>query len=323
MLYLGIDVGNSDTKSENTTFPSGYEGPYSSRPAIVNEYLELNGKYFIPTTDRLFYLKDKTADDRCIVLTLMAIAKELINKYSKPENSTKESVQESISRVTEIALGAGLPMAHYKKNYIDDLIAYYIGYMGKHIEFSYDGYQFSFRMSVCKVYPQGGAAAVCKANKIAASFNTYYVIDIGGYTVDVALIENGVPSKKRLSLELGIITLYDSIIEKVQTECDISIDSDVVQSVLKGEKTILPDKAINIITELTNKHANTILNALRQQKILFDSHPSLFVGGGSVLLKGAILKNPMIKKDAVQFITDTRANAKAYARLLKMECSAS
>ena len=74
MLYLGIDVGNSDTKSENTTFPSGYEGPYSSRPAIVNEYLELNGKYFIPTTDRLFYLKDKTADDRCIVLTLMAIA---------------------------------------------------------------------------------------------------------------------------------------------------------------------------------------------------------------------------------------------------------
>ena len=37
------------------------------------------------------------------------------------------------------------------------------------------------------------------------------------------------------------------------------------------------------------------------------------------MLKDSIMNNPLIRKDAVQFITDTRANAKGYARLMSME----
>ena len=319
MTILGIDVGNSDTKSQNTIFPSGYEGPYSFQPSFSSDCLKFEGKYYTPSDERLFYLQDKTVDERCIILTLISIAKELILQFSASPDAERTSIQKSISEIRHIALGAGLPVAHYKKKYIENLLAYYQRYMGSGITFSYNDYCFSFIMDACRIFPQGGAAAACSSNKIAAVYNTYYVIDIGGYTVDVAQFKNDIPSRDRLSLEMGIITLYDSIIEKVFTECDIQIDYDSAEAVLHGQNTILPEKAIGIIKELAYKHAGNILNYLRQQKIHFDSHPCLFVGGGSVMLKDSIMNNPLIRRDAVQFITDTRANAKGYARLMSME----
>lgn len=314
----GIDLGNSFTKSQNTTFLSGYEGPYSSKPIIATDYLFFGGNYYAPSAERLFYQRDKTEDERGIVLTLISIAKEILFKFEKKYTS-HDDIQHAISKITTIGLGVGLPVSHYNKTYIDNLINYYTQYMGEGIHFEYNGFQFSFTMTICRVYPQGGAAAATKDNKIAEKYNTYYVIDIGGYTIDVAQFKNGVPAKDRLSLEMGIITMYDNITEKIFANCNINVDHDAIEAVLNNENTILSEKAQALIKEMTMKHANNVLNALRQQKIMFDSHPCLFVGGGSIMLKNALLKNPMIKKDAVQFITDTRANAKGYARLLKSE----
>lgn len=72
---------------------------------------------------------------------------------------------------------------------------------------------------------------------------------------------------------------------------------------------------------MSQKHANEVINALRQRKIMFDSHPVLFVGGGSILLKKYILDNPLIKKEATQFIMDPKANAKGYKRLVYADYS--
>ena len=32
MFIIGIDVGNYDTKTQNTSTPTGYEGPFSEKP---------------------------------------------------------------------------------------------------------------------------------------------------------------------------------------------------------------------------------------------------------------------------------------------------
>lgn len=316
VTFIGIDVGNSDTKSQNTVFPSGYEGPFPSKPLMSEHYLFFDGKYYAPSADSMFYQKDKTTDERGIVLTLISIAKELICTYSKKEDGDKERIQERITATTQIALGAGLPVSHYKQTYVDNLIKYYTKYMGDGIEFEYDGYKFSFRMVLCKIYPQGGAAAACKENKITSIFNTYYVVDIGGYTVDVAQFQNGRPSKDCFSPELGVIIMFDRIAEKVNIDYDIMIDTDIIKTVLTGGTTILKEEVQDLIIAMAQKHANDIINALRQRKIMFDSHPVLFVGGGAILLKKYILDNPLIKKEATQFIMDSKANAKGYKRLV-------
>lgn len=318
MKYFGIDLGNYDTKSQNTTMPSGYEGPYASKPMMVNHFLEFNGKYYAPTIERLYYQQDKTKDERGIVLTLISIAKEMIYKYGK-NNANHDEIQKGIDTVREIGLGVGLPISHYKKAYVDRLKEYYMTYMKEPITFTYDDYTFQFKVCGIGVYPQGGAAAMCKANKLAETYKTYYTVDIGGYTVDVSLFKNGQPCKDNFSLEMGIITLYDAIIDKVFKEFDSHLDYDVIESVLKEEQTILSLDIINLIKEMSAKHANNIINALRQQKIMFDSHPCLFVGGGSIQLMPYIIKNPLIKKETCLFIKDAKANAKGYARLIKAE----
>lgn len=317
MLYLGIDVGNSETKSENTTFISGYDGPFTNKPMMANTVLSYNGKYYTPSISQLFYLKDKTNDERAIVLTMISIAKELIARFEKKEGSTHESIQDGIKQIAEIGLGVGLPVAHYKTAYIENLIKYYESYMGNGISFEYDGYTFSFVMKLCKVYPQGGAAVFSRSCKFSKEYSTFYVIDIGGYTVDVALFKNGVPCKDRISLDMGIIIMFDEIVTRINMDCDIDIDYNVIQSVLNGEKTILKPDAVAIIHEMIEKHAANIINALRQKKIMFDSYPAIYFGGGSVLLKPILLANPLIRKETSCFVSDTRANAKGYARLIK------
>ena len=111
--------------------------------------------------------------------------------------------------------------------------------------------------------------------------------------------------------------MYDDIISRVGMDFDIDIDYNTIQSVLNAEKTILKPEAVSIIQEMTAKHASNIINALRQKKIMFDSYPAIFCGGGANLLKPFIVANPLISKETTCFISDTRANAKGYERLIK------
>lgn len=321
IIDLGVDLGNSLTKSQDTIIHSNYEGPYKTKPSYVSSYLFFNDTYYAPSVGNPFYVKDKTKDERAIVLTLFSIASQLITKYAEKFNNDRNEIQKALNNVNAIALGVGLPIAHYKKTYIENLITYYKQYFRDGIRFVCDDYIFNLSLALCRVYPQGAAAVFCKANKMAAQSNVYYVVDIGSYTVDVGQIIDGSPAKDRYSLELGTIPMSDMIIEKINYDFDIDIDADIVQKVLRNEHTILQPEVINVIKSLSQKHSDDIINSLRQRKILFDSYPCLFIGGGALLLKPFLLQNPLISrcKESTQFITDIRANAKAYARLIREE----
>ncbi len=323
MTIIGIDVGNFDTKSQHTTLPSGFEGPYMTKPILERECICLNGQYYFLTTDRLYYAQDKTQDERCIVLTLFSIAKEILYKiikspdlaYSNP--SDHAAIQEQIKKISHIALGAGLPIAHYRKNDVQNLIDYYQKYMSDGITFEYNDFQFSFSMDICKIYPQGGAAAASISSSVLTQYRTYYIFDIGGYTLDIAQFVEGIPQKDFHSFEMGIITLYDDIIEKVFRDCDITLTYNLIEDVLCGRAHVIQNVVVNIIMDMAKRHADKIIAALRQAKVAFTSYPCIFVGGGSIVLKKYILSNALIRRDIVHFVADTKANAKGYAKLLR------
>lgn len=319
LMFIGIDVGNFDTKSQHTTLPSGYEGPYSTKPMLARDCLCLNQQFYTITTERLYYLQDKTQDERCIVLTLCSIANEIIHKISSKskEELNHETIQQYINQIQHIALGAGLPIAHYRKKDVQKLTEYYQKYMSDGISFDYMDFHFSFKMDICKIYPQGGAAAASISSKILSTYRTYYIIDIGGYTLDIAQFVDGKPQKDVHSIELGIITLYDDIIDKAFRDFDLTIGYRVIEDVLCNRPHVLEDNVVEVIHDMTSRHASKIISALRQKKIEFSSFPCIFVGGGSIVLKKYILDNSLIRNDIVQFIPDTRANAKGYAKLLR------
>ena len=320
-LIIGVDVGNYNTKSQNTVIPSGYEGPFLEATILGgNERgnLKWNGLYYIHSSKRLPYLADKTKDDRCIILTLMSISKEILLRTEK-EGMSHDEIQAAILLISSISLGAGLPFSDFKKKYVENLINYYKKYMAEGIEYEYMGYQFKFKMEHCSIYPQGGAAAFARCTKVTDTYKNYYIIDIGGYTVDVAHMEDNAPADDAFSLGMGIITMYDFIIQSIYTNYDLQIDAKIIEEILNDESTIIPDEVCNAIKKLVDAHAFSIINSIKQKGIMIASLPCIYIGGGSALLKKSLLASPVVNKNSMFFINDIKANAKGYAKLLTIE----
>ena len=324
MKYFGIDIGNHSTKSKNTVITSGFEGPYNAKPTIADKYLLFQDKYYIPSTTILAYQKDKTTNERAIVLALMSIAEEIIYTCSKVKKNSpplsKSEVQAKIDKYNKIALGIGLPPTHYTESQVKKNIDYFNLYMGNGISFVYADYKFNLKLEVCRVYPQAGAGAI-NATRIA-SFPSYFVIDIGGYTVDTIFFEDGKPSGHWSSKEKGVLTLYKSIIDTCTMEFEITLDSRIIETVLKGGQTILEDDVKETIFQRTKQHAEDIINTLKESGIEFKAYPCFFMGGGSLLLKKYIETNPIISKNGLFFIEDTKANAAGYTIFIKDEIQA-
>lgn len=77
VLDIGVDVGNFDTKTQNTVIPSGFVS-YTDAPYKAKECLFLNSRYYKPSQKRFPYVENKTENENMYVLTLLAIANEII-----------------------------------------------------------------------------------------------------------------------------------------------------------------------------------------------------------------------------------------------------
>ena len=75
-IRIAIDHGNRNIKTVHTVFTTGISESDIS-PGRGIDYLEYNGKFYVPSNRRIPYQRDKTADQRFFLLTLLGIAKEL------------------------------------------------------------------------------------------------------------------------------------------------------------------------------------------------------------------------------------------------------
>lgn len=321
-IILGVDVGNSDTKTQNTTTNSGF-CDYAQPPYGASEILFYNGRYYVPTFEKFPYVKDKTENDHCFILTLFGIAKEILYTINKSGIKEADAVQEKVSKYTHVDLGIGLPPSHLG-TLADKTIKYYqeMFELCNGVSFSYQGYQFHIELRTIRLYPQDFAAAATYVPKrddfLTKKFSTYYAIDIGGYTVDVVPIVKKMPDVKNCkSLELGVLKMFDEIIGSVDREYGITLTPDIIEDVLQGENTILESDVEKSINDLAADWVVLILNTLRQKGLEFNTYPVLFLGGGSCLFRKRILACGMIR--SCDFIQNPRANAAGYKKLLEIQ----
>lgn len=322
--YFGIDVGNFDTKSYATTTPNGYT-EHLHLPTMTAEWLFYNDKYYVPSVKRFDYKEDKTLDDRCLILTLMGIAKQALfsleAKKEKLTHSNKENqnfdIQAELNSMTHIILGAGLPPKQWYN--AKKTKEYYLEKMQKGIQFSYCGYQFNFYLEDCKLYPQNYAAVVTNAqNEIIKTYTRFLSVDIGGGTADFVPVYNGETDIAQCATEkMGIIYMYQAISQVVLAEHGISVENYDIESTLTGRKTMLSEAVQNTIHNETQKWANSIVDKISQLGFSLDSTPILFLGGGSILLEPYFNENPLLVY--FRFIRNPNANAIGYERLIKKE----
>jgi len=305
-MVISIDHGNKSVKTPTAIFTSGVIES-DTKPGISGDYIFWNGKYYTLTERRISYLRDKTVDDRFFVLTLFAIAYEL----------RREGIDESLDPL-DITLLVGLPPAHYGQ--LHERFEQYFLRKREAVDFEFNGEYHSIRISKVYSYTQALAAAVTRYGELK-NYAAAYIIDIGGFTVDVLKLRNGRPDLEVLeSFEKGVITLYNAISSQCNAKFDRLLEESDIDEVIKAQPTILPGDVQMLIRKMASEFLDEFYNFLRERGIDVKTSKCVFAGGGSILLRTMIVQGGKVGYPI--FIDDIHANAVGYGLLYRSEVAA-
>lgn len=291
-MIIAIDHGNSEIKTVNEVFPSGFtRNP--AIPQMAADWINYDGDSFALTGTHMPYRRDKTQNDDYYILTLFAIAKELARK-----GITSGDIQ----------LAVGLPPAH-----MQELKSAFRDYLMKdkhQVTYSHNGVEYCIRITNVFIFPQAYPAVYDRYEEISA-LGRAYIVDIGGYTTDVLMLRRGkLDLECCYSLESGVIKLFSRAAAVLASEFGGTIEETDIADVISGKETLLDDDMRSAILKVATSHAQNLLDSLQTNDIDLRHTPSYFVGGGGLLLKSMLEQSGELKKAV--FISDTLANAKGY-----------
>lgn len=306
-MIISVDHGNKSIKTPHAIFTSGLVMS-DGLQGFKTDYIGWNGKYYSLTERRISYLRDKTEDDRFFILTLFAIAKEL--EY--------RDVSETLDPI-DITLLVGLPPAHYEQ--LHSRFEQYFLRRREAIDFEYNGKYYSVRINKVLSYPQAFAAAVTQYSTLKVH-SVAYIIDIGGFTIDVLKLRFGRPDLEVVeSFEKGVITLYNSIASKCNSQYARILEECEIDEVIRNQPTVLPGEVQQLIRSMTADFLAEFYNFLRERGIDVSTSKCVFAGGGSLLLRGMIERGNKVAFPI--FIEDIHANAIGYEVLYQSEVASS
>ena len=165
--------------------------------------------------------------------------------------------------------------------------------------------------------PQAFAAAVTQYSTLK-TYSVAYIIDIGGFTIDVLKLRNGRPDLAVVeSFEKGVITLYNSITSKCNALYARILEDCDIDEVIRNQPTVLPGEVQQLIRSMTGEFLSEFYNFLRERGIDVTTSKCVFAGGGSLLLRGMIERANKVAFPI--FIEDIHANARGYELLYQSE----
>lgn len=286
-MILGIDVGYSMTKVYSKKGTDIFMSTVEDGINDVNKKavkIEFEGReYTIGEKTGNFSVDLNKINDKTFRFCLFtAIARAMKN-----------------DTVAEIQLVTGLPVEYYKtqkQQLINSL-------EGLKVTLVLNDEPKKFTITRCLVFPQSAGLFILNPNKFIGD---NIVVDIGGLTVDVSYFDEMTLSKSG-TYELGMLKLYDKIIQAVKSEYQVSYDTLQAEKIITG-KQIIKDGSIIDVTDLVNRvlrtHAETITMNIKNGFKEYDTSKRTFIGGGSYILKDFL--PGIIDKD------DIYTNAKAF-----------
>ncbi|MDR0287713.1 MAG: ParM/StbA family protein [Clostridiales bacterium] len=301
-MLIAIDHGNKAIKTKNLTFTSGLL-ENDTKPPFGDEIIRIGSKYYSLSDRRIPYMRDKTADDRFLILTLFAIAGEI-------------EVEEQYipSSVIPIALAVGLPPNHYGALY-KKFEQYFKNIGTTNFEYKMKTYYIHIENVMC--FPQAIAAAWTVFGQIKGDPKVM-VIDIGGYTVDYVQIKYGKADFAICdSLENGIIKFYNDVIKKVNADLDILLDESDIDAIIQGKNSGFPNTVQIVIHSIAAAFIGNLAGILRERGVDLRIGKTVFVGGGSILLRRYIDSCKNIGPHI--FVEDIAANVKGYELMYRVQ----
>ena len=179
--------------------------------------------------------------------------------------------------------------------------------------FEFRGKEFEIFITEVTAFPQAFAAAMPVYTQISA-YPKVTVIDIGGFTADYLLIKNGQADLSVCdSLEHGVIIMYNQIIARVNSDLDILLDESDIDAILKDGYSGFSDDVKRIVNNAAQVFISDLFGKLRERGIDLRSGRTVFVGGGSILLRKQIEASGKVASPI--FVDRISGNAKGYEML--------
>ena len=297
-MLISIDHGNKQIKTVHKTFVSGLRES-DTPPPFGQNVLFYDEKYYTLSDQRIPYMRDKTADERFFVLTLFAIGFEL----------QRALLAESPAK---IQLCVGLPPAHYGTLY-QKFEQYFLG-RGQ-VDFRMDGTPYSILITEAVCFPQAYAATIPVYPKLQ-QLPKAVIVDIGGITADYLQMRYGQADLSVCdSLENGVIVLYNRIRSKINANFDILLDESDIDAILTETTQDYDANICQVVKEQAQHFIDDLFGALRERMIDLRTGKTVFVGGGSILLRKQIEASGKIGN--ALFVEEISANTRGYELLYR------
>lgn len=296
-MNIGIDHGYYAIKTRHFSFPAGI-AVYSHEPYTLQNTLEYGGKFYVCGTGRQPILRNKTENDNYYLLTLAAIAREIKQRGENTECS--------------VTLAAGLPLAGFGRE--KKFFREYLLRSSQPVCFKFEGVPYKIAIEDVKLFPQG-YSAIAIHPELIQNEPSVLLMDIGGWTVDLMRLDNGVPNASTCrSLELGMIRCIDETKEQVRRDVGLSVTDAQVERVLAGKPCSMDEKARSIIRRQGRLYTERLLSAVMESGFDLKAIPVVMLGGGASVVKGNV--SPQDGLCRVFALTDDRVNAEGFERIL-------
>lgn len=296
-MNIGIDHGYYAIKTRHFSFPAGI-AVYSHEPYTLQNTLEYGGKFYVCGTGRQPILRNKTENDNYYLLTLAAIAREIKQRGENTECS--------------VTLAAGLPLAGFGRE--KKFFREYLLRSSQPVCFKFEGVPYKITIEDVKLFPQG-YSAIAIHPELIQNEPSVLLMDIGGWTVDLMRLDNGVPNASTCrSLELGMIRCIDETKEQVRRDVGLSVTDAQVERVLAGKPCSMDEKARSIIRRQGRLYTERLLSAVMESGFDLKAIPVVMLGRGASVVKGNV--SPQDGLCRVFALTDDRVNAEGFERIL-------
>ena len=296
-MNIGIDHGYYAIKTRHFSFLAGI-AVYSHEPYTLKNTLEYGGKFYVCGTGRQPILRNKTENDNYYLLTLAAIAREIKQRGENTECS--------------VTLAAGLPLAGFGRE--KKFFREYLLRSSQPVCFKFEGVPYKITIEDVKLFPQG-YSAIAIHPELIQNEPSVLLMDIGGWTVDLMRLDNGVPNASTCrSLELGMIRCIDETKEQVRRDVGLSVTDAQVERVLAGKPCSMDEKARSIIRRQGRLYTERLLSAVMESGFDLKAIPVVMLGGGASVVKGNV--SPQDGLCRVFALTDDRVNAEGFERIL-------
>ena len=261
---IAVDHGYGNIKTANTVTPTSVAA-YDTEPTFSGSTLEYGGKFYRIGEGHKEFVADKATDEDYYILTLMAVARELILEHL---------------READVHLAAGLPLS-WVRSQREAFRAYLM--RNDAIQFRYNGKAYHIRFVGCSIFPQGYPAIIQQINNFKG---TNLLSDIGNGTMNIMYIRNRRPVEsqcwtEKLGVNQCVIAARNAVLETLGTK----IDDGTIEQVLRFGTADISEPYLACIRETAEKYVADLFAALRRYEYNPDLMRLYVVGGGGCLVR--------------------------------------